>query len=770
MKIEEFIAILHTTEWLPIGHGGFNNAFVSTIEFNINHVNTRWVLKQCIGVNDSSHPIRAVRKFKEIAGLPAYVLSNSLWISPYLGSIAVSDEITADALISIYLYTRNIIVDGCGVGNFLLYDSKAICVDVDYARRRGSVVCDNPHPWNNSYMDNYHDIYSKPHSKPLTVSVIRTLIWLEKYLLPEQIEDSYITLKFFNRLNFVRIVGIKPTVELLHVLFDIPDAIFSEIIPLLGDLKEADHFVSIEKLKSVIIKTSFRLDVLAIVSISTWNLISEDDDNKIFMSNAPLIIGLQKLRWLKIERKKSEDILNISTRVVSKWNAINPSNKAIELNNDICLLPYLGDIPAHDEIIAKEVLRIYLETRNLIINACEPDTFILHSGKAVCVRVNYARCMDLIDSPIEILRDARRINDRLSFWSEHPTHSKPITASLIRQLDYIEEFLLPHQIKNEYLTSNILINLGFFLNFKMPLNVNLMNIMVDIPDEILKKLICKLDILQDKFRLNISLEATKALERIHVLFNFKINLSDDLVDRIMSMSEDVFHRLVYKLSYLKDNVEGNVANDEIYSLLDLLEFDVDDDIPDHYLLDFLELPRMSSALHEIMHLAAYLCLLPVIRTLLAYNSSLLDVKDPISNKTPLMVSILSRNKNRVQQTEVIKYFIIRDAELNNQIKSKGISNLHGYTALDCANRYNLVEIADLLKKVGALSRTDLSDSELSVAISSTRRAVSNLEPTVSQIPRLDAFKLSGRSNLGIFSRGLRRDLGSTEPFGSVFVV
>ena len=663
MKIEEFLAIFHTTDWLSIGHGGFNNAFVSTIEFNINQVNTRWVLKQCIRVNDSSHPKRAVRKFKEIAGFPAYVISENQWISPYLGSIPVSDEMTADALLSIYQCTRNIIVDGCGVGNFLLHDAKAICVDVDYARRRGSVVCDNPDPWNNSCMENYLDIYSKPDSKPLSVSVIRTLIWLEKHLLPEQIEDSYLTRKFFNRLYFVIKVGIEPTAEFLHILFNMSDVIFTEIIPLLGDLKEADHFVSNEKLKSIIIKISFRLDVLAIVRISAWNFISEDEENKIFLSKVPLIIGLQKQRWLKIERKKSDDILNISTRVVSKWNIINPSNKAIELNNDICLLPYLGDIPAYDDITAQEVLRIYTETRNLIINACEPDTFILHSGKAVCVRVNYARCMDLIDKPIEALRDARRINDRLSFWSEHPTRSKPLTASLIRQLDYIEEFLLPHQIKNEYLTSNILINIGSFLNFRMRLTVNLMNIIVDIPDEILKKLICKLDILQHKSRLNISLEATKALERIHVLFNFKIHLSDDLLDRFMSMPEDMFRRLVYKLNYLKDNVEGNVANDEIYSLLDLLEYDVYDDIPDHFLDDFLELPRMSASLHEIMHLAAYLCLLPVIKTLVAYNSSLLDVKDPISNKTPLMVAILSRNKNRVQQTEVIKYFICRDANL-----------------------------------------------------------------------------------------------------------
>ena len=213
-------SIVKSALWTPIGKGSYNEALISDRELTIYGRKGYWVGKTPHDESEMlSASTRAVRKWNELnPEYPAY-LSIFGMIVPYLGKTPATDDQIAVKIVDIYRQTRNIILDAGGRNNFLVHEGKVICVDVDVALRRGSLVSDSFRTERDMIED--YLVGCSRAGKPQTVSVIRTLLYLQKHLAPKDIKDEYINLQFIEKLHILRDAKLALTPQIMSGLLDI---------------------------------------------------------------------------------------------------------------------------------------------------------------------------------------------------------------------------------------------------------------------------------------------------------------------------------------------------------------------------------------------------------------------------------------------------------------------------------------------------------------------------------------------------------------------
>lgn len=279
MKLSDFQTTVVNDEckWILLGSGTYNRVYVSATAHNIEDYTSKWIIKYPIAQNLISetnilrlnHPARAVRKWNSInPDYPAWVIGEC-WIAPYLGHQRyddIEDEIIGNKIIEIYQKTGNIITDGCGSGNFIRFNGKIICVDVDLALQQDSddstyafqdIISDE------SFRDYLH--YYANRNKPYTVSVIRTLLYLDRelYDVPVQDKELYFTPKVIAKLHVFREQRQPITRSVIEILWRItridPDNqvankdITPAIVKHLQDMQEQQHvFVKLAYLINLI--------------------------------------------------------------------------------------------------------------------------------------------------------------------------------------------------------------------------------------------------------------------------------------------------------------------------------------------------------------------------------------------------------------------------------------------------------------------------------------------------------------------------------------
>ncbi len=153
-----------------------------------------------------------LKHINEHAGLPKHLeyriielmqLHKPGCLIPYLGNTQASDAQIARKVLDIYRSSRNIIADATIQGNFLSYQDKIICVDLDQAFQRGSFASEK---FMSAVMfAQFEQLWDDEHDEfPLTIDTIRTLFCLEQHLNPEQINDGYLTPELVHKLNICR--------------------------------------------------------------------------------------------------------------------------------------------------------------------------------------------------------------------------------------------------------------------------------------------------------------------------------------------------------------------------------------------------------------------------------------------------------------------------------------------------------------------------------------------------------------------------------------
>lgn len=223
-NIQDFV---DTATWENLGSGSYNAAFKSKQVMTVGQYTGPWVLKKPHKMNSEAtsalnHVDRAIRKWNlHNPEYPAHKTTEGWWLVPYLGNTPASDQQISDKIIEIYQQTRHIITDACGRHNFLIYQNKVVCIDVDFSLRRGSIASDN---WLDdasifTFMD-YLDEWSSV--KPQTTSTIRALLYLEKYLAPAQIKNEYITPQIMKILHVLYTQNVWLNVGIVEILLKLP--------------------------------------------------------------------------------------------------------------------------------------------------------------------------------------------------------------------------------------------------------------------------------------------------------------------------------------------------------------------------------------------------------------------------------------------------------------------------------------------------------------------------------------------------------------------
>ena len=221
MRLDQLEAIIDSTKWAFLGKGQYNKVVISKDILNIEGFSGRWVLKTPRGdFSPLSEAERAIRKWRELNPTYPVFRTRKGWMVPYLGNTPASDEQMAEKIMEIYRRTRNIIADAAAKGlNFVVYNGDVICIDMDHAYRRGSFA-------SNQYLeldeDYNHFLRSCSETgKPTTVSVIKTLYYLEEQLETNLLDNKYLSIKIIDVLHEFRRNKISITIEILDALLEI---------------------------------------------------------------------------------------------------------------------------------------------------------------------------------------------------------------------------------------------------------------------------------------------------------------------------------------------------------------------------------------------------------------------------------------------------------------------------------------------------------------------------------------------------------------------
>ncbi len=220
--LDELQALIEQTQWSPLGAGSFNTAQTSNTELTIGGYTGRWVLKKPKDALEYNEIGRAVRKWNLLnPEFPAYQTQKG-WLVPYLGRIQASDKQIAEKLVEIYQRTGEIIADACVQHNFLVYQGKVVCVDVDYALRRGSFTSENFFHDDALIKDLLYCItnYADNHGKPNTARITQGLLYLEQQL-PNYAKHQEITLRMAYWLYWFYEAKEPLTKELMETLFEV---------------------------------------------------------------------------------------------------------------------------------------------------------------------------------------------------------------------------------------------------------------------------------------------------------------------------------------------------------------------------------------------------------------------------------------------------------------------------------------------------------------------------------------------------------------------
>jgi hypothetical protein len=174
---------------------------------------------------------------------------SGLLVPFYNGPEALDADI-ANAVIDIYLRTRNIILDACGTKNFLIHNGKAICIDVDAAYNRGSETSVKSFTlFNKDYVytriGRMFSAYWKNFThKPKTISTIQTLLYLESKFSVVEIEDKFIYNEFLEKIYGLIVINYPinhRTLELVFLLLNMDFGVEFKITPkLLTELSALD--------------------------------------------------------------------------------------------------------------------------------------------------------------------------------------------------------------------------------------------------------------------------------------------------------------------------------------------------------------------------------------------------------------------------------------------------------------------------------------------------------------------------------------------------
>lgn len=217
-------------------------------------------------------------------------------------------------------------------------------------------------------------------------------------------------------------------------------------------------------------------ELQCVISSSEWCFLGSGSYHRVLISSEDLTLGGYTGRWVLKTIIDDNQAISQRDRAVRKWNLHNPDFPAFKItfkSKKAWIVPYLGKTPASDEQIANKLIEIYRRTKEIIADAYCSNNFLVHQGKVICIDVDFSLRRGSFAS--ESWLDSPRLTD--SLLQEYL--ERPKIISVIQVLLYLQEHLAEDEIKEEYITLNLIQKLHLFCIQNEPINAEMLDFLLE---------------------------------------------------------------------------------------------------------------------------------------------------------------------------------------------------------------------------------------------------------------------------------------------------
>lgn len=211
-------------------------------------------------------------------------------------------------------------------------------------------------------------------------------------------------------------------------------------------------------------------EIQRLISKTPWINLGKGNYNYVQVSTKTFTLGEYEGRWvLKRPISMSTDTdsyINAIPRAIRKWRTLNPKYPVFKIPNG-WIAPYLGQTQASDEQIARKLIEIYRDTRNIVADAPAKKNFIVYEGEVICIDVDHAfrRGSEATD------RFDAKNNTKYETFLEHYSEKYPKTIDVIETLFYLENNIADADIDDKFITVEIIEKLNQYRKKLRVINV-----------------------------------------------------------------------------------------------------------------------------------------------------------------------------------------------------------------------------------------------------------------------------------------------------------
>jgi hypothetical protein len=168
------------------------------------------------------------------------------------------------------------------------------------------------------------------------------------------------------------------------------------------------------------------------------------------------------------------------------FNVSDDQEKEKRSGSAIVTVYYPNKVPHNadtDEKVAKAILDIYRRTRRIVIDGCIHGNFREHEGQYICIDLGMAWRRGSVISDLERKRYNNLQSNSLKyfFYRAENVKGRLKSSAMVQNLFYLEKQLLQEikdvkDIKDDYLTYDVVMSLTFYRKNKLKINENFLQV------------------------------------------------------------------------------------------------------------------------------------------------------------------------------------------------------------------------------------------------------------------------------------------------------
>ena len=206
------------------------------------------------------------------------------------------------------------------------------------------------------------------------------------------------------------------------------------------------------------------------ISNKHWIWFARGSSNNIFINKTK--------KWVLRCPLSPIDLMSNTERAYKNWNLINPTYPAINERHGLNVA-YFGDETPTALSVHAEVIDIYKRTRMIIGDAWVPGNFLFYKGKALCVDPDLALhqydkvSQDYVKNNLMYI-DPNTSTSKFDELCQSAQNTNNLIMATVCTLLYLEKQMPLNEIRDEFITPQMIATLHLFRIQKLPVNADIL--------------------------------------------------------------------------------------------------------------------------------------------------------------------------------------------------------------------------------------------------------------------------------------------------------